>query len=141
MNGLVWFSPIAGYGSDITYGPIVTSYRLKKSVRLLNLGQARVRNATQKILEQRGLKRTDLAQLFDPDNQYSGAEGNKKLHTLLLRQFGTDLDGTIIISTLEPNDYINDNNFPKKIYVNDEDLEGATEIVLWKNHADFLKRL
>ena len=66
-----------------------------------------------------------------PDEQYSGTTGNKKCHSLIQDIFGQEYDGTIIdIGNLKSN---------SKYTIND--LEGATEIVIWKDYTDLLEEI
>ena len=65
----------------------------------------------------------EFIKISDPNYQYSGGKENYKYHSILKKYFGKEYDGTIIIED----------------EVDSEDLEGATEIVLWKNFSKILK--
>jgi hypothetical protein len=98
--------------------------------KLLNLGDQSIRdelkkglgnmfleNQTTYKLEGSVLGGRQLAKyLMDPDNQYSGGSSNKILHTEIRNLVGTCTDGTFIETT---------DDMP-------EDLQGASEIVLWR---------
>ena len=109
---LSWFSLTPSYGS--CYGPIICTYKTKKTkkLRLLNLGSMEIRRRIVK-------KYPELSMLLDPDEQYSGGRTNKKIHKKIMQHFHNQFDGTIIreIDLSEKDRY---------------DLEGVTEIVLWK---------
>ena len=76
-------------------------------------------------------KDPNLVKYCHPDEQYSGTTGNKKCHSLIQDIFGQEYDGTIIdIGNLKSN---------SKYTIND--LEGATEIVIWKDYTDLLEEI
>lgn len=109
---LSWFSLTPDYG--ICYGPIICTYQTKntKKLKLLNLGRMELR---QKLVK----KYPELSMLLDPDEQYSGGRANKIIHKKIMQHFHDQFDGTII----RENDLIEKDKY---------DLEGVTEIVLWK---------
>lgn len=113
-----WFAMTPGYGSDDTYGPIVTTWRLTRPLRLLNISTMRHRRDL--------IEKYDLpAHALDPDEQYSGEDGNMVAHVALepvLRDIG--LDGTYI-SEAEA----------------DEECEGASEIVLTRDALQYLRKM
>lgn len=126
MRSLEWFSTIECYGSNETYGDVITTYVITTPPRLLDLGKNKVRQKlAQEIFEQTNNNR--IFSLIDPDNQYSGGGANAELHTLIKKMYPT-IDGTIIIS--EP-----------VSMVDNEELEGATEIVIMRNHSKILKKM
>jgi predicted TIM-barrel fold metal-dependent hydrolase len=67
----------------------------------------------------------EFKEISDPDFQYSGGKNNFKYHSYVKKYFSKDFDGTIIIDS----------------EVDSEDLEGPTEIVLWKNFNTLIKKL
>ena len=72
-----WFALEPAYGSDDTYGPVVTTWRIRGELRLLDLSTLSHRSA---ISSRFGLPPDAL----DPDEQYSGGGANLRAHTLLL---------------------------------------------------------
>tara|TARA_B110000211_G_scaffold211775_1_gene250924 strand:+ start:272 stop:703 length:432 start_codon:yes stop_codon:yes gene_type:complete len=112
MSGLEWFSPVYGYGSDETYGPIIKSYTLIQEPLLLDLRKKVVRDGIEFAL---GIT-------LDPDDIYSGGGANTVFHSQLYRIYGKKYHGT----------YINDPT-------DDEDWDGAQEIVLWKGFTELLR--
>jgi hypothetical protein len=127
MNGLQWFALENSYG-DGTYGNITKSYRFKREPKLLNIGDADVRVEIEEEIKKTGAGQ-DVINNLDPNTQYSGGPFNKKYHEIIKGRFGDEYDGTIIDEAqLKGND---------KYSV--EDLEGATEIVIWRNFEDLLE--
>ncbi len=126
MIDLEWFSTISGYGSEASYGPIITTYRIKKVPQLLDMGKMHVRQNIIKTLKRSGIKNSDI--IMDPDEQWSGGDANKRLHNVLKQVYNRAYDGTIIIS-----DPVNETDH--------KDLEGVTEVVLWKNHSKILQKM
>jgi hypothetical protein len=127
FKGHQWFALTDNYGADV-YGAITKSYNFKKPPNLLDIGDADVR-----IMIEDEIKKKDpnLVKYCHPDEQYSGTTGNKKCHNLIQDIFGEEYDGTIIdIDNLKSN---------SKYTIND--LEGATEIVIWKDYTDLLEEI
>ena len=127
FKGHQWFALTDNYGADV-YGAITKSYNFKKPPNLLDIGDADVR-----IMIEDEIKKKDpnLVKYCHPDEQYSGTTGNKKCHSLIQDIFGEEYDGTIIdIGNLKSN---------SKYTIND--LEGATEIVIWKDYTDLLEEI
>ena len=102
-----WFAITPDYGSDDTYGPIVSTWRLNEDLAVLDISTMKVRRLLAHILD---IPVTNI----DCDEQYSGGRGNMKVHAALLPIVeNEDLDGTIILDD-----------------VSDEDCEGPSELVL-----------
>jgi hypothetical protein len=115
-----WYSLIPGYGES--YGPYITTYKTTKKLKLINLGKTTSRVQLHNFIISTSNSEEDkknITILIDPDEQYSGGQSNMKLHKLIKKY--TDVDGT----------YINSSE------VDDEYLEGATEIVLFKSSLVF----
>jgi hypothetical protein len=120
MNGIQWFSFESDYGKDV-YGPIVHTYYVIDQPRLIDLGKMKTR---MRIVSDLDGVVADIADLMDPDEQYSGGRANMKVHQVLKQLYGKQFDGTIIKE------------------VDHEDLEGPEEIVLWtKPFTQFLKKV
>ena len=113
-----WFAMIPGYGSDDTYGPIVTTWKLTRTLKLLNISTMAQR--------QKLIKMYDIPDnVLDPDEQYSGGQGNTIAHTALKPILYTlGLDGT----------YISENEA-------DEECQGASEIVLIKSALQYIRKM
>lgn len=127
FKGHQWFALTDNYGADV-YGAITKSYNFKKPPKLLDIGDADVRIM---IEDEINKKDPELVKYCHPDEQYSGTTGNKKCHNLIQDIFGQEYDGTIIdIGNLKSN---------SKYTIND--LEGATEIVIWKDYTDLLEEI
>ena len=127
MNGLQWFALNNNYGSK-TYGDLTKSYLFKREPKLLNIGDADVRVEIEEEIKKTGAGQ-DVINNLDPNTQYSGGPFNKKYHEIIKGHFGDEYDGTIIDeSQLKGND---------KYSV--KDLEGATEIVIWRDFEDLLE--
>jgi hypothetical protein len=125
MSGLQWFALSKNYGE---YGNISKSYKFKRTPKLLNIGNADVRIAIEnKILET--TSDPNLIAYLDPNEQYSGGPYNKKYHELVKNTFGDEYDGTIIDEKQLKGNY----KYSK------EDMEGPTEIVIWKDFDNLLK--
>ncbi len=119
MDGIQWFSLSSDYGAE-SYGPVVHTYTLKEKPNLLDIGKMKIR---QKIEDYISSFEPDFKEISNPDYQYSGGKSNYKYHSLVKKYFYKEYDGTIIIED----------------EVDSEDLEGPTEIVLWKNFSKLLK--
>jgi hypothetical protein len=113
----MWFALTLGYGTDETYGPMKTSYLTRKTLRLINLGSVEARKAINN-------SHPRLVNLMDPDMQYSGGKANANAHKALQEIYQNVYDGTFINS--------------EDINIH-EDLEGATEIVLWGPKSTLLR--
>jgi hypothetical protein len=119
LNGFVWFSLDPDYGKH-TYGDVVSSYILNANVNLFDIGASKNRDNLINLFVERSdmrvtrrhLKR--LKYILHPDEQYSCCESNTRAHNFIKSVIGDIFDGTII-------DEANA----------DEDLKGATEVVLW----------
>jgi hypothetical protein len=126
MSGLQWFALSENYGSS--YGEILKTYVFIKKPKLLDIGNGFIRDK----IEQQILPRdTSILIYSDPDEQYSGGRSNKMYHELVKKYFGNEFDGTIIDEK---------NLIPSQKY-SKEDLEGPSEIVLWKDYDRLLKEL
>lgn len=126
MSGLQWFSLIENYGES--YGPIHIKYKFIKTPKLLDIGNANIRES---IINKIKKYDKNIIEYSDPDYQYSGGLSNKKYHNLVKQFYNDDYDGTIIdINNLTGNDTYSH-----------EDLEGASEIVLWKDYSQLLQEV
>lgn len=114
-NTFQWFSLEPGYGIE-SYGTIVNMYHLYKNTKLLDIGKINNRKLLIKLFNKKypdsNLNPTEI---LDPNEQYSGGQGNKIAHQLIKKVIGNKFDGTII----------------NELDVDDPELEGATEVVLW----------
>jgi hypothetical protein len=119
MNDIQWFALSSDYGEE-SYGPIVHTYIFKKKPKLLDIGKIDIRRNIENLIIQ---YEPEFKNISDPDYQYSGGKGNYKYHSYVKEYFSRDYDGTIIIEST----------------VDSEDLEGPTEIVLWKNFPNLIK--
>jgi hypothetical protein len=120
MRDIQWFALDSSYGED-SYGPIVYTYAFKETPRLLDIGKLKNREYIEKLISS---EFPEFKILSDPDYQYSGGSNNYKYHYYLKKYLGTYFDGTIIIED----------------EVDDKNLEGASEIVIWKNFCKLLKK-
>lgn len=115
-----WFALAMDYGGD-TYGPIISTWRVEKDLRLLDLSLLATRSKlAEEIMKDGHFKisnaAADIKYKLSFDYQYSGGAFNLEVHNLLLpilRKHG--YDGTFVHDDL----------------TDDED-GGATEIVLRK---------
>lgn len=107
-----WFRPPDYQNTNDSYGVYTGTYEIKRTLRLLNLGDQVARDMV--------LQHTDLTQYeFDADQQYSGDQGNMIVHEAILESpYFDDYDGTILTKKL-----INDSLL--------EYLEGAEEVCLF----------
>lgn len=124
MSGLQWFSLSPGYGES--YGPILKSYVFLREPRLLDIGNANIRVAIRDAISPLD---ESIVSLSDPDEQYSGGMSNKQYHHLLLKYFGDEYDGTMI----------DENRLQGNAVYSEEDLRGASEIVIWKDFTSLLR--
>lgn len=102
-----WFALEPNYGSDDSYGRILSEWEVTSDLQLLNISTVLHRRLLAKVLE---LDHVTL----DCDEQYSGGDGNRRAHEALrplLQEWA--LDGTFISESLA-----------------DEACEGPTEVVL-----------
>lgn len=123
MSSWQWFALTIGYGSDDTYGPIITTWRLQRRVRLMNISTMNMRKQIVKYARSIGMQLT-IADM-NCDDQYSGGSGNSDFHDKmkpLIDHLG--YQGT----------YINADE-------SDEDCEGATEIVLNASGVRVLQKM
>lgn len=115
FEGNIWFSLVPEYGMD-TYGSYVSMYYLHEKSKLLDIGKINNRRLLMKLFKQKfPNSNLDPEEILDPDNQYSGGQGNKIAHNLIKSVIGDYFDGTII----------------NELYVDNAELAGATEVVLW----------
>jgi hypothetical protein len=124
MTGLQWFALQPNYGD--VYGPIHKSYRWIKTPQLLDIGNAETRAMIRDTIR---TKDPRIVELSDPDEQYSGGASNKKYHLLVQKYFGDDYDGTII----------DENHLQGNGEYSVQDLDGASEVVLWKKYNVLLE--
>ena len=114
-TGWQWFANEKGYGSADTYGPIISTWVLGKSLRLLDISTSDTRKLIAGLLD-------IPVHTIDCDEQYSGGAGNRQVHDrfkpLLIR---LKLQGTII----REDDA-------------DSDCEGADEVVLFASQLSSL---
>ena len=126
MTGLQWFALTKNYGTS--YGNIIQAYEFVRVPKLLNIGDGFIREQIEKII---GPKDPSILIYSDPDEQYSGGRSNKIYHELVRQYFGKDYDGTIIDSQ----------NLKASDKYSQEDLEGPSEIVLWKEFDTLLREI
>jgi hypothetical protein len=126
MSGLQWFALTKNYGTS--YGDLVQTYEFIQKPKLLDIGNGSIR---EKIEETILPYDSSILIYSDPDEQYSGGRSNKMYHELLKKYFEDSFDGTII----DENHLESGEKFSK------EDLEGPSEIVLWKDFSLLLKEI
>jgi hypothetical protein len=97
-----------------------------KNPKLLDIGDANVRTMIRETIEPFD---PSIAKYSDPNEQYSGGPTNKKYHLLVQKYFGDTYDGTII----------DENNLKGNRDYSTEDLDGASEVVLWKDFDQLLE--
>ena len=126
FKGHQWFALTNSYGTE--YGNITRGYNFKKPPKLLDIGDADVR-----IMIEDEVKKKDPKLVRDchPDEQYSGTTANKKYHNLVKDIFGQEYDGTIIDGA----------NLKSNSKYSIDDLEGPSEIVIWKDYNDLLEEI
>ena len=126
FSGHQWFALKENYGKE--YGDISRSYQFKREPKLLDIGNADVR-----VMIENEIKKDNPnnAIICHPDEQYSGTNPNKKCHNIIKKIFGDEYDGTII----------DENNLHGNEKYSSEDLQGASEIVIWKDYNDLLEEL
>jgi hypothetical protein len=126
MSGLQWFALTENYGTS--YGDLVQSYEFIQKPKLLDIGNGSIR----KKIEETILPYDSSILIYsDPDEQYSGGRSNKMYHELLKKYFGDSFDGTII----------DENHLESGEKYSKEDLEGPSEIVLWKDFSLLLREI
>ena len=126
MSGLQWFALKENYGES--YGDIHKKYRFIKEPKLLNIGDGAMREMIENhIKDEDG----DIIFYSDPDEQYSGGKSNAKYHNIVKKYFGENYDGTII----------DENNLKSSSKYSAADLEGANEIVIWKDYSLLLQEV
>lgn len=111
----IWFTPI---NDGDFYGEYLGTYKLKRDISLLKLGSMVVRKQIIK-------SHPELKGPLEPDFQYSGHASNRHVHELLFKIYGSKFDGTGIISD----------------EVDDEELEGPTEFVIWGDLTEILEEI
>lgn len=126
MHNLQWFALKKEYGAS--YGDINKEYRFKKQPKLLDIGNADVRQMIEDTIEPHN---KSILAYSDPDMQYSGGAANKKYHEIVYQYFGDDYDGT----------FINETELKGNSKYSEEELRGPSEIVIWKDHTDLLEEL
>ena len=126
FKGHQWFALTNSYGTE--YGNITRGYNFKKPPKLLDIGVADVR-----IMIEDEVKKSDpkSVRTCHPDEQYSGTTANKKCHNLIQDIFGQEYDGTIIDGA----------NLKSNSKYSIDDLEGPSEIVIWKDYNDLLEEI
>lgn len=126
MKGLEWFAYVENYGES--YGNINKKYRVLREPRLLDIGNANVRESIVNHIKQYD---PSIVFLSDPDEQYSGIASNKKYHELVKKYYYDDYDGTSI----------NEENLVGNNTYHANDLVGPSEVVLWKNYPILLQEI
>jgi len=126
MKGLQWFALMENYGTS--YGERIQKYEFIKKPKLLDIGNGDIREQIEKVIFP---IETSILIYSEPDEQYSGGRSNKMYHELVKKYFGDSFDGTII----DENHLISGEKYSK------EDLEGPSEIVLWKDFSVLLREI
>jgi len=126
MTGLQWFALTPNYGSS--YGEILKTYEFIKKPKLLDIGNGTVREKIEEFILP---FESSILIYSDPDEQYSGGRSNKLYHELVKKYFVKDYDGT----------FINDLQLNPGLKYSKHDLEGPSEIVLWKDFRILLKEI
>ena len=126
MKDLQWFALTKNYGE--VYGDINCSYKFKKEPKLLDIGNADIRKMIKNTIYPENDK---IEEYSDPNYQYSGNSENKKYHNLVKEYFGDEYDGTII----------SEDNLQGNIEYHVTELEGPSEIVIWKDHNSLLEEI
>ena len=126
MGGLQWFALENNYGES--YGDIHKKYMFKKQPKLLNIGDGNVRE----MIEEKIQPYDDSIVVYsDPNEQYSGGRSNAKYHNIIKKYFLAQYDGTII----------DEKNLKSGQKYSTTDMEGASEIVIWKDFTELLEEL
>ena len=126
MNGLQWFALTENYGSS--YGEIIKTYEFIKKPTLLDIGNGTMREKIEEIILPMD---SSILIYSEPDEQYSGGRSNKMYHELVKKFLGNHYDGTII----------NELQLKAGSKYSKQDLEGPSEIVLWKDFGILLKEV
>lgn len=126
MTGLQWFALENNYGES--YGDIHKKYVFKKAPKLLDIGDGNIREMLEEQIEPYD---ENIIVYSDPNEQYSGSRSNTKYHTIVKKYFWTEYDGTII----------DEKNLKSGQKYSKEDLEGASEIVIWKDYLELLEEI
>ena len=126
MTGLQWFALTKNYGTS--YGDIVQAYEFIQKPKLLDIGNGFIR---EKIEETIVPYDSSILIYSEPDEQYSGGRSNKIYHELVKKYYFDSFDGTII----DEKHLESDNKYSK------EDMEGPSEIVLWKDFSVLLREI
>jgi hypothetical protein len=124
FKGIQWFALADNYGTE--YGDITKAYKFKREPKLLNIGDADVRVMIENEVQKDDPK---MVEYCHPDEQYSGTRANTKYHNILKDIFGEEYDGTII----DHEQLHGNETYPIS------DLEGPSEIVIWKDYNDLLE--
>jgi hypothetical protein len=126
MGGLQWFALENNYGES--YGDVHKKYVFKKQPKLLDIGDGNIRE----MIEEHIKPYDDSIVIYsDPNEQYSGGKSNAKYHNIVKKYFLTNYDGTIIDAK----------NLKTGQKYSIEDMEGASEIVLWKDFTELLEEI
>jgi len=126
MTGLQWFALEKGYGDS--YGSIHKKYQFKKQPKLLDIGNGNIREMLEDHIEPYDV---NIVLYSDPNEQYSGGRSNTKYHTIVKKYYEDEYDGTII----------NEKKLKGSKKYSVEDLEGPSEIVLWKDFTELLEEI
>ena len=125
-----WFAYTPAYGDS--YGPVGIRYRIKGKLRLLDLGNGKVRDSIINNISRVGTDQdaASIKFLCDPNNQFSSGVENRKLHDLLSKYYKKSHDGTRIDA-----DKLKDGQLYSA-----EDMDGPSEVVIWKNFTKLLRQ-
>lgn len=117
----VWF---AVESERTTYGHVIVTYKLKRTPLLYNVGSQDARNLVfQLALDSKQWTKDYLERVFHADYQWSGAAENAETTSVFRAVLAPcGFDGTFVGKNA------------------DEDLQGAEEIVLWRNFSTLLKK-
>jgi hypothetical protein len=126
MTGLEWFALTSDYGTS--YGDITKKYKFKKTPNLLDIGDGSIREMVADDIKEH---HPEIIEYSDPDQQYSGGNGNKKYHNLVKTYFDDEYEGTIIDSE----------NLKASSEYTIESMDGPTEIVIWKDFTELLEEV
>jgi len=129
LSGLQWFT----LEKKLTLekrSNMICEYVFKSQPKLLNIGRGEIREwIIQRVLAKEPL--SPISEYSDPDYQYSGDRENNQYHAILQKHFSNSFDGT----------FIHPNHLESSDSYSIIDLDGASEIVLWKNHKTLLKEI
>lgn len=126
MTGLQWFALEKNYGES--YGGIHKEYKFKKTPKLLDIGDGNVREQMEETISPMD---KSILIYSNPDEQYSGGKSNAKYHNIVKKYYGDEYDGTII----------DEKNLKGSAKYPEEDLEGPSEIVLWKDYPNLIEEV